>query len=316
MKKRRYLARRAALAGVVTPLLIGGFPGRADAYSFGLEPWSQMVGAANNATKCAGLTTNQLTVMMAAASWRETVGGSTTATPAPMTLGRADPDLDLYSFSTSSTERRVFWHAGVGLFQLDILGAALNMAAWERVYVPSAAAVTAQEMASRYCGASGSSAQKRVAAWQPWLACNSGACETIFSNVYVSGTDSWVNVTKDSSVNAYGGMIRKDCKSTPASTLIFDCYRIDPALAQGHLDSWTGNPEGAAGQGTPTPLTKSMINYKTSANSKREFWYKSYSGYTRDIAKVVGSGVNPRNVNGWQSPFSTCTNFGSWVCGA
>lgn len=303
------------------PLGAAFFPGRADAAnSFGQDPWNDMLQAANNATKCAGLTTNELTAMMGAASWRETVGGGAPGnlpSPSPMTMGRADTAINLYSFAEAPTERRAFWHAGVGLFQLDTLATAVDLAAWERVYVPTAAPVAAKVMADRWCSASGSEANRRVAAWSNWVACNGGGCETLFNNVYDSAVDNWKNLTKDSTVTRYGGMIQKNCKSTSASTTTFVCFNINPGNAQGTTSSWTGNPQGAAGTASPSPLTGQMINYRTATSSKREFWFASDNGFTRNIAKVVNAGVAARNVNGWQSPFSTCVNYtGPWVCGA
>jgi hypothetical protein len=143
---------------------------------FGSEPLDNVIAASKAISKCAGLTTNKLAVMLLVPSWWETVGGSTIATPSPMTLSRADfgtKNMNLYSGSSFVKDERVFAHPGIGLRQIDDAGPlGIRVAAYERIDTVISSKIIAQRIANLYCSGIGTDTNKRRRAWTDWFACN------------------------------------------------------------------------------------------------------------------------------------------------
>lgn len=329
-KRRRKAAAVAAgslAAGGLAAAAVGPLAGSAAAQTnrFGNEPlasmWIIAAGTLNQQGACSGLTPTKLAAMMMAVSWSELTGTSSIA-PSPMTLSRWDSvavrpeNQNLYSFGTIETERRAHWNPGVGLFQLDLLGPSTSMAHWERIYVPTAAAVAADSMRDAYC-AGGSEDQRLDRAWSPWYGCAANDCKSLLNSVYDYSSDRFKNLQKDSSISAYGGMVRKSCYySSAPSPQVFDCYWIHPAYAQGYTNNWGEpyKPEGGSGSSAPTPLATGFYSANYAAHT-RAHWRSEETGYSRDIVKYIPYGTNPRNHTTWYGSTSLCakTIFG-WAC--
>ncbi len=296
---RRAWRRSLALAMVMSAPVLG--TGQASARSFGSNPYNDVITAATNTTKCSGLTTSKLAAMVFAPTWPEAAGGSTSA-PSPMTLGRGDAGLGLYSYDNTP---RAFWHAGIGAWQLDPAGLAAHMAAFQSINTSSASNKAAATMASTYCNTSGTAQQRRAAAWGPWLACGSTTCENIYQAIYCSATDTVCNLTKDTSVGSWGGMGKRNCKWNVPGGAQFVCWFIKYQNAQGVTSSWVYDPLNGATKGnTPSPLAIAFYNYWiTDSNSvlhEYRSWIKADTGYSR--GEVFGNrvdGTNPRSSLVW-----------------
>lgn len=254
------------------------------AHKFGTTPLADVKSKASAATRCSGLTGNELAAMMLAPTWPETGAGSNN-TPSPMTLSRGDIDADLYSFANPNGDsRRAFWHPGVGVWQIDDAGLALDSmrSANARINTFTAAGYVAAEMASRYCGASGSDAQRRATAFQPWFGCGAGGstCESLYSQHYCAGTDTVCNITQDSGVGRAGGMSTRTCRYNFDPNTTFLCYYINPSLAQGYTASWVGPPTAGNWPNPPSPLAHPFYAYyRQLTNKEYRHWIYADTGY-------------------------------------
>jgi hypothetical protein len=291
---------------VAVLLLAGTSPSAVAAHSFGDDPLDDVLYHATNATRCAGLPAGQLAAMMLAPTWPETGAGA--SAPSPMTLGRADIDPDLWSFgagTASSSTKRAFWHAGIGLWQLDDSGMAASATAYAGFRISSwtASALVAQTMADRFCSAGGTNAQRRAWAWAPWFACSGGACETLYQQHYCSSS-AWVcNVTRDSSVGRYGGGSIRSCRYTFDSTA-FTCWYINPSSAQESTGGWRYEPVGGSYKANgapqvPSPLAHPFYAYWRQANDMEyRHWIAADTGYSNgEIYVRRPDGVNSRSGN-------------------
>jgi hypothetical protein len=284
---------------------------------FGDTPLNDIIAAAQADPKCSGLTSGELAVMMLAPVWWETVGGSSTVTPSPMTLSRGDYGLKnkrLYSFVTYAKEDRAFSHPGVGLWQLDDAGLGQSYAAHQRINTQSSSRVAAQHVAFRYCNNSGEPLQRRKKAWSDWYACdgaNFQRCEDTYQNHYNAASDSIVNVTRDATISRTGGMISRFCRYADQATL-FVCYYIAASKAEGHKGSWQGLPltggkdsQGVSDGSSPSPLALPFYNYlrtPTGAIIPTEYrhWIVADTIYTRgEIHARRRKGTDARMNNGY-----------------
>ena len=282
-------ARRAASAEVAAA---------SSGYSFSAQGLADVQAAAVAYPRPSGcsLSTNGLAALMLSPTYPETGAGSA-ATPSPMTLSRWDRDIALYSLSDTSSYVRAFWHPGIGVWQFDSAGL-WGLTAYERMTTASAAPLAANVMGARYCnaaksGLSGSAA--RASAWGPWVACRSGACETIFNAIY-QGTSTPVDVTADSSVARAGGVVSTTC--APPGMSSRSCMHVDPGAAQGHL-GWTGTPSGSA---SVAPLSFPFDVVKVGTDEWR-LWDADDTGYGVDIAAKKPLATNARSK---QNPDQPC----------
>jgi hypothetical protein len=317
MSARSYRRVMSLFVLLVTSMVLG-MPA-AMAHRFGTAPRNAVVAAAQAASKCAGLTSSELASMMLAASYEETVDGSSTVTPSPMTLGRHDTSILLYSYGTYATEQRAFAHGGLGLWQLDDAGLGANMTAQQRINVPISSAVAATTMASRYCNAGGSDAQRRAVAWGLWFACNGGACENEYLEHYCVATDTLCNITNDATVTNNGGMSTRTCRYNFDPSVNFVCYYVNPANAQGHKGSWQQAPLiGGTNGAQPSPLTHAFYNYLRSSDNKEfRHWIVADTGYTArgEVYVRRPNGTNGRMTNEWQDLDVLCdVTFGRGSC--
>lgn len=251
----------------------------ASGYSFSAQGLADVQSAAAAYQRPSGcnLSTNGLAALMLSPTYPETGAGSS-ATPSPMTLSRWDRDIGLYSMSDKSTYVRAFWHPGIGVWQFDSAGF-WGLTAYERMNTSSAAPLAASVMGARYCnatksGLSGSAA--RASAWGPWVACRSGACESIFDTIY-RGTSTPLDVAADSSVGRGGGVVASTC--APPGMAARSCMHVDTAAAQGHR-GWTGTPSGST---SVAPLSLPFDVVKVGTDEWR-LWDADDTGYGVDIA--------------------------------
>jgi hypothetical protein len=223
--------------------------------------------------------------MMLAPTYPET-GAPSGRAPSPMTLSRWDDDHPLlYSFGTVAGQPKAFWHPGVGAWQFDSagLGAPYSAAQAIDTYVVSAKA--AATMAARWC-----TNPTLSYVWAPWYGCGSQTCKDIYDTIYRLRTDRLVNVTRDATVHARGGMVRHTCTGVARSGR-FTCWRVDPRQAEGHAAF------AAPGYG-PTPITAPFYVYVANGKEYRH-WLRADTGYRRGIWASRPLGTNARSSLTW-----------------
>ncbi len=303
MKKSRFLILTFTFL-----LTIGPITNAASAAKFGSGPLDDVFDAANyEAQYISDLTTNELAAIILAITWPEAAGGSTSVTPSPMTLSRGDGHSGLWSFenrSSSNSYKRAFWHPGIGLWQIDSAGFARELGAHDRINSAVAAPVVADEIAASWESSIGTDSERRNEVWQPWYACNNGACEDIFQQIYDSSNDS-LNISRDYSVSSMGGMEETYCNTT-YSYNTFTCYKIDPSQAEGYTGSWIYSPyEGDTSDGIPSPLTYSFWSYVQYSDEHRH-WLGPDTGYNIDIRAIRDTADNARGNLLWYNSSYLC----------
>ncbi len=214
-------------------------------HEFGNAPLQDVLNASAKYTQypygCSTLTTNKLAALVLSPTWWEVTGANATYAPSPMTMGRYDfnttnlyyPDL-FYQSNVYGSNRRAFWHPGIGAWQLDDggLGTSMSYGRFDTYYSSSQVADT---MSSRYCNNSG--ALKYVFA--PWVACGTDGinCQNTFNKIYDSSSDSLIDVYQDPNVGTYGGSVPRTCRFG-SDTATFTCYYVNYTNAQGYTGSW------------------------------------------------------------------------------
>ena len=207
------------------------------------------------------LTRNRLVALLLAISTNELLGDGPHAL---MNVGRSDwtagqlttsYHLPLHSFNTAAGNVRAFWHAGIGLWQIDDAnGSGLNHA--ERAHSMTAAAKAADIFLIEYCKASGvGTLQKFMLALKPWYGCETNGvvgikCYNTFLDV-IAG-DAFPEMRPSSDVRLYltvdddyadraGGVRPRKCEWSTGGAA-FDCFLYDMKNAQGKW--WKGTPNG------------------------------------------------------------------------
>lgn len=289
----RLLAFATAVAIMGNLVVVSG----ASARDFGSAPLTTIKNEAG-ITRCTGLTKNELAAMMLAPTWDETGAGSSGA-PSPMAMSRYDLDQDLYSFNTTATEVRVYWHPGIGLWQLDDAGFASQLTANQRIAVATAANKVAVEMKNRYCNASGTDAARRAAAFAPWFACGGSNCESIYQSIYCSGSDTVCNITTLANPGGWGGMSSRTCRFRADTSTSFNCWYVDINGAQGDTSVWKQDPK--TGSGSISPLTFAFYVWADGTKEVRD-WIIDDTGYGREVRASRTLGANSRNGLDWKEP--------------
>lgn len=165
------------------------------------------------------LTPIKLQALMLPVTWAEVTGRTADRTPHPMSVGRRDHrdqrtgNARLY-FDNPSTGGRIYWHPGVGMWQLDdvdTLGSHLASGKW-RPY-----RTIAKYMANTYCNAKtdpdpAKQLNNRLnAVYQKWSAstassCAQGWCRDRFKALYSAGPpEALVNLQENPLTNYWGG---------------------------------------------------------------------------------------------------------------
>ena len=270
------------------------------------------------------LTVNKLTALMLAVPVHELRRTS----PSPMFLGRSD-NLEqnknnkwLYSRATIEHERRAHWHAGVGLWQLDIWGPAQTLNHAERADIRQGGVGVAEHLRDMFCAYNGKRdwAEK---VYRPWFGCkdysnednksNRDLCEVTHRRILDEKGDSlWVSAT--AGVESDGGVQDRYCvwsnKKPPVSESGFGCFLYDPARHEGNMD--VANVDGTDSATKPngfTPLAVAFISLTNpdgiNSGTKYAVFPAVSTGYAQTLIKAVpknkysrSSRVGP-NKNGW-----------------
>lgn len=266
----------------------------AAARSFGNTPYQDVVDAAESTGRSCSISDAGLAALVFSVTWPET--GAGTGPPSPMTLSRYDTQAGLfYGGNPNTAYQRAFFHPGVGMWQFDSAGLGAPRYAGHYISTGGGAPAAAATMAARYCAASGTGAQRRAAAWQPWHACSSGQCEAIFGQIYSNG--SLVGISGTSSVGRRGGMVERTC-ARGGTGGTFPCFYVDPAVAQGQ--DWWAAP--SAGQ---SPISDPFYVFESNGHEVRA-WLKEDTGYGIDVEAWRPLGQNARSSLSWQSQSNLC----------
>ncbi len=302
---------------------------------FGSGPWTAIGTDASSATKCAGLSTNELKAMMVAPVFGESSGGTTASSaPAPMTLSRYDEwsgtyatnsnfnaNYGLYAFRDPYTAyKRIFWHPGVGIWQYDSAGVGADFTAAEVMNVSVVAADVGSGMVDRWCNpgpwigtkTTYTATQRRAAAWEPWWYTDNGvcpACEQAYQDMNPDSATAFANIHQVS-MSTTGGAVLRSCRLGGTG---YPCWYIDPKVAQG--SSWWASLtplDGGSPTVAPTPITTPFYVIKRDGLEQR-YWLKADTGYATDLSgiRALGKNARPRS----SQPGSGITwSVGSGLC--
>lgn len=299
------------------------------------SPYSEVIYAAGqNHARCnveaRQLTPTKLAAMMFAITWAETTGNHMTKIPHPMVLGRSDSyvvpgvgaldaNRNYYYDATPPAQGqtrsvdehgRVFWHAGLGMWQYtDTNDYAKELASGRfRPYD-----TVARELADRVCryGHTTDAQLEKVFTEEAWVGCGDGRCVQNFHSLYQSG-DTLAPFDEERSVSYWGGLEPHDCRwgnsTAPISCVYVDYNRADP---DGHTGSWIYNPlEGGSDGNSPSPLSTPFYIFfrEVDGGKLREtrVWLGSENAWGRDISAERPKGVPARESLRWIEGTSLC----------
>lgn len=296
--------RRPAAQAVTAALLVGlaaigqPTPPAQATQTFGSTPLDDVLGASQAEAAC-GLTRDKLAAIVLAPTFPETGATPPTAAPSPMTLSRYDNQPSLHAFGNPDPAfMNAFFHPGVGAWQFDSAGG-WGLSADAVINTFTASALAADVMARRYCTAAGdpslTDAQRRAYAWLPWHGCNTGACESIYNDLF-DGVR-LRNLVRDATVGRLGGMEQRTCRLINEVTS-FTCWYVDPARAQGHTAFR------APGFG-PSPITAPFYVYSRNGREYRH-WLVADTGYAAEVSASKPLPANARTSLTWSGTWMLC----------
>ena len=262
--------------------------------SFGAEPWADVSAAAEEAAAAAscGIDGRYATALTVAMIWPE-VSPSGEA-PSPMTLSRYDTQPTLGD--PQERAEGLWFHPGIGMWQLDSAGLGTDFTAMEAMDTRYAAGRMAPFIVNKYCkavngGATAPSA--RATAWADWNACRGGACDTIFWRIYNNG------VTLVDGVGRHGGGQVRTCLYGGNE---YPCLFVDVANAEG--SSWWANPGGGR---SPIAAPFYVLKQGDGASATEvRYWLAADSGAATDVVATRDFGVNARNGLVWSTGNGFC----------
>ncbi|GAA4892228.1 hypothetical protein LX16_2042 [Stackebrandtia albiflava] len=261
---------------------------------FGAKPLSDVTTAATaaaNAASCA-ITPKYATALVIAMTWPE-VSPSGEA-PSPMTLSRYDTQSSLGD--PQDRADGLWFHPGIGMWQLDSAGLGTTFTAMEAMDTETAANRMAPFIVNKYCGrinAGATAPSARASAWADWVACRSGACDTIFWRIYNNG------VTPVQGVGRYGGGEARECRFNGVTQA---CLYVDPAQAEG-ADWWARPGGGRSPVAAPFYVFKQQVNGKT---TEVRYWLRADSGAGTDVVATRAFGTNARGGLVWRTGSGFC----------
>lgn len=264
--------------------------------SFGAAPLQHVQTAASAAASAASctLSNDEAVALVIAMTWPE-VAPSGNA-PSPMTLSRYDTQTSLGD--PQDRAPGLWFHPGIGLWQLDSAGLGTDFTAAEAIDSEHAAGRMAPHIIDAYCDSINdgeSAAAARRAAWQPWVACWEGACEVTYQKVLSDG------ITAVDGVDTLGGAEERRCWYAGAA---HDCLFVDPANAQG--DAWWAAPGGGA---SPIAAPFYVLKLDGSVPTEMRYWLSADSGASTDVEVRRDFGANARGGLTWTTgpPFCDLT---------
>lgn len=260
-----------------------------EALEFGAEPLAWAESAAEDAAAAASCTvsTDAALAMGIAMTWPEvSLGGEA---PSPMTLSRYDTQPTLGD--PENRAEGLWFHPGIGVFQLDSAGLGQPFTADEAQDVENAANDMVPHVVDAYCtqiNNGASEANARSSAWQPWHACSDGACEDVYNRILSDGI-----TTVD--IGRWGGGEMRDCSfdGSPA-----ECLYVDPANAEG-ADWW------AAPGGGQSPISAPFYVWRDGDQEVR-YWLASDSGASTDVQATRPFDGDARDSLSWTATTGFC----------
>lgn len=286
-------------------ILLVSAPSSILAYRFGSDPLNDVIDAAysrhNLCQSPSGrsLSPKQLIAYMLAPTWWEVAyevpSISSVNVPSPMTLSRGDPGERYFPPGQSSPRaryHRVFWHTGIGAWQLDDTGMGMDMGP-QKFDTFNSANKVAEEISRRYCD--------RRNVFGPWVACRDtpSRCERTAREIYGRIEDL---VERDSSVDRIGGVEPHACRfaGLPAT---LSCLYVDPLNAQGYTGEVDGNPYGwISYPNAALPLAAPFYVFTLEEDGDRyeiRYWLAEKTGFDRDFAAKRSYRVSARDGLVW-----------------
>lgn len=271
------------------------------AYSFGSVPLDDAKNAANSINKeCRrrAPSPKQLIAYMLAPTWWETTyqipSVASTQSPSPMTLSRGDSGDKLFPPGQSSPGaryHRVFWHTGIGAWQLDDYGLGTRMGP-EKFDAQSSANRVAEAIWDAHCDG------RNV--FDPWVACRKrGSC--VQTSNEIRGRIEEL-VKRDPTVERAGGAEPRACRIAGWPST-FPCLYIDPSKAQG-FTGWTQGPNAALPLALPfyvLTLEEGKQEYEV------RYWLAEKAGIDRDFQATRSYGVRAKDGLEWiDNPRTLC----------
>ncbi|AYY12172.1 hypothetical protein EF847_05090 [Actinobacteria bacterium YIM 96077] len=259
---------------------------------FGAEPLSYVEDAAARAASEAScsVSDNAATALVIAMTWPEVAPSG--EPPSPMTLSRYDTQSSLGDPQNRASG--LWFHPGIGMWQLDSAGLGTNVTAGEAIDSKLAAERMAPFIVGKYCdriNSGASAAAARSHAWTDWVACNDGACEDTYQRA-LSG------VTPVEGVGRYGGADMRRCWYQGAA---HDCVFVDPANARGA--DWWASPSGGR---SPLAAPFYVIRLDTSPTTELRYWLSGDSGANTDVEARRPFGSNARGGLTWSNGPGLC----------
>jgi len=189
------------------------------------------------------LTPNKLASLMMAITWYEAAGRTTNETPSPMTQSRNDAagPTSLPPVSLRDSRAVMYWHPGIGMWQLDDQGLGSSYA--QARFTAYSAGILARMVAERFCRAQGSLA----ATYAGFFACDLSAtrrqgenpaerkCDRAYREIYSPTNNTMRDITPTSTTDSTGGSdFYRRCRigRPGASESRADCTYVDVARAQ------------------------------------------------------------------------------------
>lgn len=252
---------------------------------FGAEPLQHVRDATRRAISDAdcAITEPAAVALVIAMTWPEVSPSG--APPSPMTLSRYDTQPTL-----GDPHKRapgLWFHPGIGMWQLDSAGLGTNVTASEAMDTQYAADRMAPFIIGKYCAKRNSGATRaeaRAHAWTDWVACRQGACEDTFQRA-LNG------VTTVDTITRLGGAEARRCWYRGGA---HDCVFVDPANAQG--SAWWAAPGGGR---SPVAAPFYVIRLGGETTTELRYWLAQDSGAQTDVQASRPFGVNARGGLSW-----------------
>jgi len=259
----------------------------------GSVPYSKIHDVAVNKAKC-NLSATKLQAAMMAVTYNETAQSSSSNPPGPGVLGRADfKQSGLWPSGKSWS--RVFWHAGVGMWQLDDIGLGTN-AGRARFTVSGGAPIIAKQMMNNYC--SHGTIASMFADWTP-QSCGSGAANCLrYYNAILSN-----GITKvDGISNGGGSAVSHVCQYGNVSTAPhFACTFVRPWRAN-PCYTFCENMSGTVGADSPLSYPFYVFRHDSSTTTyEMRYWMTQDTGFADNYRASRPYGQDSRTHLTWTS---------------
>lgn len=260
---------------------------------FGAEPLSYVQAAAAQAAAGANcsVSVEAATAMTLAMTWPEVAPSG--EPPSPMTLSRYDIQPTL-----GGPEARapgLWFHPGIGMWQLDSAGLGTDFTAAEAMDAQNAANRMAPFIVGKYCTSRNGGATEpaaRAYAWTDWVACRQGACEDTYQRALAG-------VTAVDGVGRYGGGEVRQCE---LAGVAYECLFVDVANAEG-ATWWTVPSAGRSPVAAPFYVFRMT---EGTAVTEVRYWLAADSGAATDVVATRPFGANARDSLTWTAGTAFC----------